>query len=114
MGIAQDIKRLTEDYKVQSIQCMKNLCNEVGIQYREPAESNQLLADLRSKGYRAKVQKFSEQDNGVGQYIILTDLKMEFVKGYKVWIEFTDYDVYYREVTKDECYFLDVDGGLAN
>lgn len=95
--ISMMIKNLTESYKEVSVEAVQYLCEYAGIEYREPSEAEALLKDLREAGYKLKVHKYTNTDISVGQYIILTDLELNVVKGFRIYIDFEGYVV--RQVT---------------
>jgi hypothetical protein len=115
MNISSMIKQLTESYKEMSIECLQNLCMEAGVQYREPKDAVMLINDFHSKGYRIKVMKYTHEDESVGQYIILADLYLNVIKGFRIWIDFDGYVVRKETFTTNESApFLKDSNGAVN
>lgn len=102
MNISTMIKQLTESYKDLSIECVQHLCMVAGVEYRNPKEATKLIEDMNNKGYRIKVVKYSDKDSSVGQYVILTDLHLNVIQGYKIWIDFDGYAVRKENITTNE------------
>jgi hypothetical protein len=110
--ISSMIKGLTESYKDLSVELVQDLCNMAGVEYRNPKEAKRIVEDMYEVGYRLKIVKFAESDQAVGQYIILTDLELNVVKGFKVWIDFTDYAVRKENIkSNEEVPFIKGNGG---
>lgn len=93
-GIKNKIVELNEVYKYASVEKMKKLCKVAGVEYREPQEVQLLVESLKGEGYVIRQSKYSKPDKAVGQYLILRKLDGTFIRGYHIYINFTDYEVY--------------------
>lgn len=100
--ISQMIKDLTEQYKELSVECMEDLCDMAGVEYREPKEAELLVKDMLKRGYKVKVVKYNHDGCSVGQYLILTDMDLNVVHGYKIYIDFERFAIHKENITENE------------
>lgn len=101
--ISEQIKALQNQYAKVSVAKVQEICDLVGVEYRDPKFAKDLVADLKNKGMVLSVEKFAEPDVMVGQQIVLRDLEGRFVKGYKVWIDFKEnFSIKEKELTEED------------
>lgn len=90
---------IQKNYREASVECMKELCKRAGVQYRDPSESEKLLNEMNKNGYSIRIERYTNK-RSLGQYLVLTDLDLNLVHGYKVDLNLKDFEVRKTSITQ--------------